>query len=97
MVCMCIYTSKYQDSQVHATSMHQCVFLRVSICTLVFVGSVDREACSILFAQGLKKHVVLARERCDMSLLKATWPARIEPCHHNTTEHFNTLFNNRAV
>jgi len=43
----------------------------------VFVGSVDSEACSILFAQGLKKHMALARERCDMSLLKASWPDRM--------------------
>lgn len=74
-----------------------CVFACVSICTLVFVGSVDREACSILFAQELKKHVVLVRQRCDMSLLKATWPARIQPRGRNSTEHFNTLFHNRAV
>lgn len=63
----------------------------------MFVGSVDREACSILFAQGLKKHMALARERCDMSLLKATWPARIQPWDHDSTKHFNTLYNNRAV
>lgn len=63
-------------------------FLPVSICTLVFVGSVDREARSILFAQGLKKHMALARELCDMSLLKATWLARIQPCHHNSSVTF---------
>lgn len=74
-----------------------CAFAYVSICTLVCVGSVDREACSILFAQELKKHVVLARLHCDMSLLKATWPARIQPCDSNSTERFNTLFHNRVM
>lgn len=74
-----------------------CVFC-VSVCTLVFVGSVDREACSILFAQGLKKkHMALARERFDMNLLKATWPDRIQHSDHDSTKHFNTLCNNRAA
>lgn len=72
-------------------------FAGVSLCTLVFVGSVDREACRILFAQGLKKHMALARERCDMSLLKATRPARRQPCSRDSAEHFNTLFNNTAA
>lgn len=72
-------------------------FAGVSLCTLVFVGSVDREACRILFAQGLKKHMAVARERCDMSLLKATRPARRQPCSHDSAEHINTLFNNMAA
>lgn len=72
--------------------VQDCVLVYTCFSTLVFVGSVDREACSILFAQGLKKHMVLARERCDMRLLKASWPARFQPWDHESTKHLNMLY-----
>lgn len=77
--CICkIYPSGFLGAFRLCAPPCVCVRVCASICTLVFVGCVDSEACSFLFARGLKKHVALARERCDMSPLKATWPAWLQ-------------------
>lgn len=92
MVHMFIYRSIYQNSCDRYVPFHIYVCVCASFSTLVFVGSVDREACSILFAHGLKKHMGLAREHCDMNLLKASWRARIQPWDHESTKHKNTVY-----